>query len=344
MTTTASDLDIIDRKICNVLQASFPMTERPYQAIATQVGVSADEVLRRVQDLKRKHVVRQIGAIFDTRKLGYRSCLVAVKFPPERLAAGAAVINGHPGVSHNYARNHEFNLWFTIAVPPGEDLRETVDGLAKKADALSARVLPTIRFYKIGVNFDLVDEKPASVEGIIGKIPAISNEGARPLTNFDIKVIRELQEDLPVEPEPFRAMADRLGVTQQQLFAYAKKLEEEGFMRRYSAVLHHRRAGFRFNAMAVWKVPPERGMEVGKTMGAFPEVSHCYERPIYPDWPYSHFTMLHATTKEGCEDAARRISEKTGVMDYAMLYSTVEFKKGRVRYFAEDGEAGAARA
>ena len=104
-------------------------------------------------------------------------------------------------------------------------------------------------------------------------------------------------------------------------------------MRRYSAVLHHRRAGFRANGMAVWKVSPDRSEEVGRIMAAHSAVTHCYERPTFPDWQYTHFSMIHATSKERCEEIAGEISGQTGITDYQVLYSYREYKKTRVRYF-----------
>ena len=113
----------------------------------------------------------------------------------------------------------------------------------------------------------------------------------------------------------------------------AAAFQERGLMRRYSAVLHHRRAGFSANSMAVWNVPPERSEEVGNTMAQSKWVTHCYERPTFPDWKYTHFTMIHATSKEKCEEVAAEISQETGISDYMLLYSHREYKKTRVRYF-----------
>jgi DNA-binding Lrp family transcriptional regulator len=128
-------------------------------------------------------------------------------------------------------------------------------------------------------------------------------------------------------------MSKRLGITQQQLFDLADDFRRRGIMRRYSAVLHHRRAGFKANAMGVWKVPAERSEEVGKIMARSRWVSHCYERPTFPDWGYSHFSMIHATSREQCEVVAQEISEATGITDFMLLFSTREYKKTRVRYF-----------
>lgn len=330
-------LDLTDRQLLNIIQSSFPLVEEPFQHIGHALEVPEAEVISRIQSLKDRHVVRQISAIFDTRRLGYKSVLVAMRFPPDRLDAGARLINEHPGVSHNYARNGPFNLWFTVAVPPSESLEATVEDMARRGGAEAYRLMPTIRFFKIGVNFDMVKEQGAAYDYYSpdGYHTADTDAWRRPqpVTDLEVQVVRELQEDLPLVSRPFAPMAQRLGITQQELFGIAESFRQRGILRRYSAVLHHRRAGFKANAMVVWKVPPERSVEVGKIMASSPWVTHCYERPTFPDWEYTHFTMVHATSKEKCEEIARDISRATGIADYMLLYSTREYKKTRVKYF-----------
>ncbi len=361
-----SSFDALDRRLMNILQSDFPLVERPFNEIAGRLSavtaqgdeagnaapVSEDAVLARTKALKRRNVVRQIGAIFDTRRLGYSSTLVAMRFAPEKLDKGARLINRHPGVSHNYARNGKFNLWFTLAVPPGRAVEDEVAALGRASGSESWRVLPTIRFFKIGVNFDMerevsdartyfVPDGPTANRGheSAGPLPDSAASGwnkAQPLSQRDIAVIRELQEDLPLASRPFDAMAARLGMTVPELFDYAADLVSRRLMRRYSAVLHHRRAGFAANAMVVWKVPEEQAQQVGEAMAKSPWVTHCYQRPTYDDWHYTHFTMVHATTREQCEEVAKEIEAATGVHDRLLLYSTREYKKTRVRYFVED--------
>ena len=210
--------------------------------------------------------------------------------------------------------------------------------MARETGARSVRVMPTIRFIKIGVNFDMVEEKGArfqyySPDGYNGDAKLKDWNKVVALSDFDIRVIRELQEDLPMIPRPFDGMAQCLGVTTHGLFDIAREFEERGIMRRYSAVLYHRKAGFKDNAMVVWRVSSDRSEDVGRKMAAHPAVTHCYERPTFPDWSYTHFTMIHATSREKCEQVAREISEATGITDYLQLYSTREYKKTRVRYF-----------
>ena len=341
---TTDTMDIIDRKLLNIVQSDFPVTAEPYRAVADELGVGENDVLERLAELKRQNVVRQISAIFDTRRLGYKTTLVAFAYGDGDLHDGAIFINRHPGVSHNYAREGSYyNLWFTLAVPPDGDLEETVRWMAQKTGAIEFRIMPTIRFFKIGVNFDMVkrrsDAYNYSPDGIgQSRRPAADWNQAQEITEWDKQVIREAQEDLPLVSRPFDPIAERLGLTTQEFFDQLAAYQERKLMRRYSAVLYHRRSGFRANAMIVWKVPPGRSEEVGMIMAENPAVTHCYERPTFPDWQYSHFTMVHAPTRDECEEIGRDIARATGITENLLLYSTREYKKTRVRYFVEDYE------
>ncbi|MDP6496457.1 MAG: Lrp/AsnC family transcriptional regulator [SAR202 cluster bacterium] len=344
-------MDITDRKLLNLIQGPFPMVDQPFQKLGEEVGISEQEVLERLAELKRTNVLRQISAIFDTRRLGFKTTLVAMAYETAKLHDAAMVINKHPGVSHNYAREGSYyNLWFTLAVPPEHDLEATADYMARKTNALEQRIMPTKRFFKIGVNFDMVKKKGSSFnfspdnvnkeqsdgETAANKEEADSWNKAVPVTEAEKDAIRGMQEDLELIPRPYDQTAEQLGMTTDELFALAKDFQDRRIMRRYSAVLHHRRSGFRANAMIVWKVPEERSEEVGLMMASHDAVTHCYERPTFPDWPYTHFTMVHATTPEGCEEINTEISEATGITERLVLYSTREYKKTRVRYFVPD--------
>lgn len=337
-------MDDLDRELLNLIQNDFPLTRRPFLALGERFGLGEDEVLARIARLKEANVIRQISAIFDTRSLGYQSSLVAMKLPPERLVEGALVVNTHPGVTHNYKRNHEYNLWFTIAVPPGHDLAGTVERLKELAGAEQARLLPTLRLFKIGVDLDMTGTRPAGAQAQ----PHYSDDrrtdlGPKALRPGDIAIVREVQEDLPLVPEPFTPLAERLGLSLEALFQRLAELREIGHFRRMAAVLYHRKAGFKANAMAVWQVPDERIAELGPVFGSFRSVSHCYQRPVYEDWPYSVFTMIHGRTVEECQAVIDAIGEATGITEYATLYSSTEFKKTRLRYFTPDLDEWEAR-
>ena len=333
-------MDSIDREILNLIQREVPLEREPFDAIGREVGIAGDEVIRRIEALKRSRVIRQISAIFDTRVLGYESSLVAAKIPPEKLTEGAKAINSHPGVSHNYERNNELNLWYTIAVPPDSrlGLEGTVDILHHISGAEKTRILPTLKLFKIGVTLDMKEGATARKEAPqYGEADRRSAD--RNISEDDKAAIRALQEDIPLTPRPFDLWGRQVGLSYEELLDRAFDLQRRKIMRRFSAVLYHRKAGFRANAMGVWKVPDERIEEVGDTFAHYQAVSHCYQRPTYEDWPYAIFSMVHGRTVEECENVLRAMSEESGIAEYASLYSTREYKKTRVRYFTPEMEA-----
>jgi len=344
MATTAASRttdrpDETDQALLNALQAGLPLVRRPFAGVGERVGLSESEVLARAARLKDAAIIRQLSAIFDTRALGYESSLVAAKYPDGGLHEGAAIVSGHPGVSHNYRRTHAFNLWFTLAVEPQTrlGLEETVEILARESRAESMRLLPTLKLYKINVQLDMTGAKGVAAKEA-PKPPPKRGDGVLP-TEADREAIVILQRDLPLVPAPFDLWAAEAGIDPDDLLSQAETFVSRGYMRRFAAVLNHRKAGFGANGMAVWRVPEERLEEVGPRMAAFRAVSHCYRRPIYPDWPYTIFTMVHARTKELCEETIAAIAEETGFTapeDRAVLYSTFEFKKVRLVYYSPE--------
>ncbi|HSD04506.1 MAG TPA: Lrp/AsnC family transcriptional regulator, partial [Nitrosopumilaceae archaeon] len=266
-------MDSLDKEILNEIQWTFPLVSQPYTEIAKKFKISQEELTKRLVELKKKGVIRQLSAIFDTRKLGYKSALIAMSIAPEKLDYVASQINKHPGVSHNYERNHEYNLWFTLAVPPGSDLKTEVDKFSKLSGIKKVRLLPTIKLFKIGVKLDMVEESAAEIKPTEEKKKILDVKFEA--TEEDKEYIRELQKDLEVVPRPFLKSAQNLGITEEQLLEKAKYYEEIGVMRRFAAILRHRDAGFVANGMIVWKVPEEKIDETGAKLGAFPQVSHC---------------------------------------------------------------------
>src|SRR5439155_18456482 len=192
---------------------------------------------------------------------------------------------------------------YTLAVPRTSDLEANVERLHELSGAESTRIMYTLKLFKIGVNLDMIGTRAADAQAT-PEYGEADRERARSsaLTEQDVELIREMQEDLPAVEEPFRPMAERLGYDQDELFAHADDLKRRGFYRRFAAILYHRRAGFHANAMGVWVVPPDKVDEIGPRMASFAAVSHCYHRPTYPDWPFSIFTMVHGRSAEQCEE------------------------------------------
>ncbi|MCD4806311.1 MAG: AsnC family transcriptional regulator [Methanococcoides sp.] len=151
------------------------------------------------------------------------------------------------------------------------------------------------------------------------------------MDELDTRLLKLTQDGIPLTHSPFADVAKELGMTEEDVVDRIKHLQVNGFIRRFGASIGHRAIGITANAMCTWNVPDELVEEVGAVMAGFTEVTHCYERPRYPDWPYNLFTMVHSYTRDDCERIAKEISIATGISDYNLLYSVREFKKTGVR-------------
>jgi DNA-binding Lrp family transcriptional regulator len=157
--------------------------------------------------------------------------------------------------------------------------------------------------------------------------------GTVTLTARDKRMIRQIQGDLPVIPEPFVPLARQAGWEEKEFLKRIRLFLRRGIIRRFGAILRHQIAGYRGNAMVVWKVPEDRITKVGPIMASFPAVSHCYLRPAVPEWPFNLYTMIHGRTHRDCRMAAREISRQTGLAAYRFLFSKRELKKSSMQYF-----------
>ncbi len=330
-------MDDIDRKLLTEIQKDFPRVSEPFVALGEKIGISGNDAFNRIKRLKEEKILRQISAIFDTRSLGYQSTLVAMKFREDQLDQGAEIINQHPGVSHNYRRNDDYNLWFTVAVPPYHSLEETIKKLHEMSGALNTLILPTLKLFKIGMKLDLTGKDSDTLESKNAIYDDSRRRTSAPdLTPEQIEAIRALQEDIPLVDRPFAAIAETSGFTEQQLFDVMNYFEAKGYFRRFAGILHHRKAGFSANAMVVWNIPDEKLDEVGPKMALFPQVSHCYKRPIFSDWPYAIYTMIHGAKAEDCDRIVQKIIQTIGEWPHKNLYSTKEYKKIRLKYFTKE--------
>ncbi len=312
------------------MQNSFPMTQKPFLELAKEFGVSEEAIIKLVQELKEQKVIRQTSAIFDTKRLGYKSSLVAFKVEEHNIPEAVEAINAHPGVSHNYLRDHDFNIWFTLAVAPDSalGLEKTVEILAQKSLADQSIILPTLKMFKISVKMDTTGKRAKKER--LKKLQRKDIE----LNTKHIALIKELQKDIQITSEPFKEAKEKLGVEYSELFSLAQELQESGVMRRFATILHHRKAGFSANAMSVWDAPKKSAVEIGEKLTSYSAVSHCYLRPKSLNWPYNIFAMVHAKSEEESNALIEEMAQETGLKNYTKLYSTKEFKKVRIEYFS----------
>ncbi len=316
-------------ELLSLIQKKFPLTPKPFAKIAGMLDCTEGEVLESVQAQKDASIIRQISPIFDTKRLGYSSSLVAFVVDKEDIDAAVEFINSHPGISHNYERDHRFNIWFTLAVAPDSllGLEKTVSLLAQKSGAKDFIILPTLKMFKIAVKLNTTG-KDAKKEKVAKRVHKEIE-----LTPRYHDIIRETQYDLPVVSEPFAGVIERLGITYEELFDTLNHLKDAGVMRRFAGILNHRKAGFNANAMVVWDVDEKEGESIGKRAAEFSAVSHCYLRPKYENWPYNLFTMVHGKTTEETNGIIEAIAAEIAHKDKRPLYSTREFKKVRIKYY-----------
>lgn len=322
-------LDQVDRNLLNLVQTSVPLTREPYVDLGGQLSITGDEVIARLGQLKAKGLIRQISPVIDAASLGFRTTLVATRVIGDNLEKAEQVITAHEGVSHGYERTHHFNVWFTLATPPSIVAEDELRRITGCFDAEAAFTLPAVKMFKLEVYFDMTGGDGRSR-------PERSNghRNSRPveLTEAEKLVVNEIQEALPLTRTPFDAMAERANMEVTEFLACCRALLGKGVMRRYAVSLNHRKAGISANAMTCWAVPSDKVEATGRELASLREVSHCYERKTNPLWQHNLFAMVHSQTQEACQEVAARLSEKLGLNEPVLLFSTKEFKKSRIKY------------
>ncbi|MFO8101239.1 MAG: AsnC family transcriptional regulator [Dehalococcoidia bacterium] len=324
------ELDRIDRRLLNLMQSDFPLVREPFAELGKNLNLGAPEVLERVKRLQHEHIIRIIGPVFNSRNLGYRSTLVAMRIPEEGIERAAQMINRNPGVGHNYERGHFYNLWFTLAARGESALAEALGELREQISPEDMVDLPAVKLFKIRLFFDLEgkgnhrgSEAPRELTTVV--LPSLSAS--------ERAIINELQRQLPLVERPFDGIAQNAGMDVEDFLAGCRSLKERGLMRRFGASIEQRHAGFTAGALVCWAVPEEKVDEAGMTMAGFPEVTHCYERRTCPRWPrYNMFTMVHGDSPEHIEGIISRMAAETSITEYEVLPTVREFKKERLKY------------
>lgn len=329
-------MDEKDAEILDLVQRGIPLVRDPWSAIGSRVSLSPPAVAERISALRAGGRIREISGIFDCISLGYSQALVAFRIPRERRDAAGETVATHPGVGHCYARDGEYNLWFTLAVSPesGFGLAGTVQRLADLVSASGSMLLPTLQRFKLSTIF-----RPS---GEVADLADAPGRGAPPAPMIpgteDRRAVRALQTDLPASPDPFTRVAAGEGIASAAaLLETAAAFKGAGRLRRYAAVVYHRAMGAVANAMVVWRVDPARLAAAGAAAAGDPAVSHCYARPVYPDWPFSLYTMVHGTSATDVNRALERIARSAGLDDEEgrrILWTTGEYAKRRVKLFA----------
>lgn len=321
--------------ILELLQQGLPPVPEPYKYIGEMAGLEEDTVLSIVKDLKERKLIRNIAGIFEGKSLGYKLSLVSFKVKDENIEQAARVINSHPGVSHNYLRKHKFNIWFTLAEESNEAFEKSLSIIFRKSGADDYLVLENEKLFKIGVMLD-IGKSSDKKEPVIPSLKKISKENNFAITDDMKKSIILLQQDLPVEKNPFAGLIDKnnIDININNLIENLKILIDTGIMRRYAAVLRHRNVGYTSNAMTAWKISDNFNPDIFSKNRA---ITHLYLRTIYPGkWEYPLFAMIHARSDDELTGIVNELSRESGMEEYQVLNSLREFKKSRVQYFSDE--------
>ncbi len=327
---TAADEGLID-----LLQEDLPPVPRPFEVIAGRLGLPEDDVIRRTGEMCREGFIREISAIIDFKKLGYKSTLVAVEADEEKAEEIAAAISADPRVSHNYRRPALFTIWFTMSVPKTENFDDVLSRLLAVEGVKSYLCLPAERVFKLGVHFRFRDKAGSGTKA--GTAAAVPGPEYRPDAR-EAAVLTVLQEPLEITGNLWDLPAEKIGIGRDDLLSTAGHLKGEGVIKRISAVVRHYRIGFNGNGMACFNLPPSDVLSAGERLAAYPEVSHCYQRARYGRWPYSLYAMVHKRTQEECRRLVETMAKEIGCGDWRLLFSDREYKKERVKYIIEKKE------
>ncbi|WP_225335430.1 siroheme decarboxylase subunit beta [Halomicrobium urmianum] len=345
-------IDEVDAALVDGYQSGFPVTERPFEAVGAELGVDAEEALARVADLLDEGVFRRFGPVLNPPVIG-SSALAAVQAPADRFDAVAETINGYDQVNHNYARDHEWNMWFVVTAASREIRDRILDEIEERTGCTVLR-LPMLTDYYIDLEFPVVNSDALARESVgsggsggddvragpdavgEGSVSAtrISEDAAADLSDLERRLLVAIQEGFPTSATPYRDVAETVGAPVADVLTSIERLLERGCIKRVGFVVNHVRTGFDSNCMVVWDVPDDELDERGRAVGGLPYVTLCYHRPRRParDWPYNLFTMVHGREASAVDASIDRLADEHLPFEHERLYSTETLKQTGARY------------
>lgn len=323
------DLDSNDRKLLNRLQIGLPLVRRPWNAIAEELELRQEDVLQRLERLKKEGFIRRIGGVFNPTGLGFRGCLYAMAVREELFYQTAAVVNRYRGVTHNYRRRSRLNMWFTLTSRTEEERGAILETIREAAGGPLLYEFPSEQLFKLKVFLNMEETADASAITPSPNLNGVATSKQEPckIEITDLQLIRELQGDLPLSTEPYTEIANKIGCSLEEVFLRLQALQAGGALKRIGAVLKHREAGFSANGLFICVLPEEHIPEAGKRLAGYSEVSHCYKRRAHPDWPYNLYAMIHGPDEASVRKVAEQFVRRESIKDYDILFSTEELKK-----------------
>ncbi len=315
------------------IQTGFPIVSHPYAEIADKTGSSESQVIEEIASLKQQGVIRRIGAVFEPSPLGYVTTLAAAKVPADTVDAFSRAVSALPEVTHNYQRDHSWNLWFTLAAESTGQIENLLE-ILRRTFSVEILNLPVFRKYKLHVDFQPDTESANSppAKSFSSPASALDPETVR-FSEDQIRLVRRIQGDLSLDCQPFLPIAELLCWAETQVLDQIRFWIDGGVIRRFGAVVRHQNMGYVVNAMLVMRVSPDTIDAAGFAASAFSQVSHCYSRIAPPAWPYNLYAMIHAKSRQEMDQTAEDILRRIHPDSHLLLLTLREFKKTSMAYF-----------
>ncbi|MGZ8259765.1 MAG: siroheme decarboxylase subunit beta [Caldimonas sp.] len=311
--------------LLNDWQHGFPIVASPFAEIGERSAADERTVIDGYRRLLAEGAISRIGGVWGAGAAG-AALLCAFAVPAERLDAVAGIVSTHPGVNHNYEREHVYNLWFVVTGPSIAAVHASVDALEADTDCPALR-LRMQRAYRIDLGFDLRGR-------LAGRGPVAAPRVA-PIAPADTPLAALLEDGLPLVAHPYDVWGAVIGSTGCRVRATLVRWLREGTLRRFGAIVRHHEAGFRHNAMTVFDVADDAVDRCGELLAAQPGVTLAYRRERAAGWPYNLYCMVHGRDSAEVEVAIRAAAERSGLArrDCLVLFSRRRFKQSGARYF-----------
>ncbi len=323
-------MDNIDKKLINLIQNNFELIPAPYEKIGILLGISEEEVLTRLKRMKNEKILRYIGASIDYTNLNFNGILVAAKVPVGEIDKSASIINSHPGITHNYLRKDEYNMWFTISEPDSYDVEKTAKKILNLAKLKDYMLLKSEKKYKL--NFSLNAYAKESDDLNFEKIKTKKIVKEIQINNIDRRIIEELKQPFPIINRPFYELSRKLEMSEEELLEKLLYYKNSGLIRKVGAIISQKELGYNYNALVLWNVEEHKIDFFAQKLSSFKNISHCYRRTEFPHWKFSIYSMIHCYDENHFEKLIQFLNEDENVLDYKILQTEKELKKKRMSF------------
>lgn len=314
----------LQKQLCNALQDGLPICRKPYDDLARYLNNNEETILQETKKLKETGAIRRICAIINYRALGLTGTLVAAHIPEEILQEVTKTVNNLENVSHNYLRNHHYNLWFTLQADSPGQIEVTISNLSGRF-GVDFYSLPVERVFKLDVRFD------AEGQGQLSDIEQIPKSETVELNEAEKQILSELEKELDVITEPFNFLCSN-ELKMEEVLRIIQGLIDKGVIRRIAAIVDHRKLGFAANILFCGKVPQDKIVEASEALARFGMVSHCYERRPVENWPYNLYAMMHGRSMGEIQHTINKFTEAERIDSFELLPTEAELKKEPVKH------------